>query len=41
MFDAIDWKQIGFVGYTLFHEYMIYIRFPQIYYWDQVKEKLD
>jgi len=39
MFDAIDWKQVGFVAYTLFYEYIIYVRFPQKYYWDQVKKK--
>lgn len=41
MFDAIDWKQVGFVGYTIFHEYILYVRFPHIYYWDQVKKKFD
>ncbi|WP_267888728.1 hypothetical protein [Bacillus weihaiensis] len=39
MVDAIDWKQVTFVGYTLFHEYVVYIRFPQVYYWEMEKKK--
>ncbi|WP_169891021.1 hypothetical protein [Litchfieldia alkalitelluris] len=38
MFDAIDWKLLTFVSYTLFHEYIVHIRFPQIYYLEQAKQ---
>ncbi|MDQ0232341.1 hypothetical protein J2S19_003651 [Metabacillus malikii] len=39
MFDAIDWKLVSFVGYTLFHEYIVYMRYPQVHYWDLRKGK--
>ncbi|MGM7685034.1 hypothetical protein ACSVDA_23290 [Cytobacillus sp. Hm23] len=38
MLDTIDWKLISFVSYTLFHEYVTYIRIPQICYWENTKQ---
>ncbi|MCA1030845.1 hypothetical protein LCL95_07425 [Bacillus timonensis] len=38
MLDSIDWKLVSFVSYTLFHEYVVHIRFPQIYYLEQAKQ---
>ncbi|WP_214483543.1 hypothetical protein [Bacillus sp. SM2101] len=38
MLDTIDWKLISFVSYTLFHEYVTYIRIPQICYWENAKQ---
>ncbi|MFC0272118.1 hypothetical protein ACFFIX_11710 [Metabacillus herbersteinensis] len=39
MFDAIDWRLITFISYSLFHEYIVHIRYPQIYYWNQAAKK--
>ncbi|SDP70866.1 hypothetical protein SAMN05216565_105233 [Litchfieldia salsa] len=39
MFEAVDWKLVTFVSYTLFHEYIVHIRFPQIYYMEQMKQQ--
>ena len=38
MLDSIDWKLVSFISYTLFHEYIVHIRFPQIYYIEQAKQ---
>jgi hypothetical protein len=39
MFDTIDWKLVSFVSYTMLHEYIMYIRMPQIYYWETAKQE--
>jgi hypothetical protein len=39
MLDSIDWKLVSYISYTLFHEYIVHIRYPQIYYWEQAKQK--
>jgi hypothetical protein len=39
MFDTVDWKLVSFVSYTMLHEYIMYIRLPQIYYWETAKQE--
>jgi hypothetical protein len=39
MFDSVDWKLVSFVSYTMLHEYIMYIRLPQIYYWETAKQE--
>ncbi|HET7579889.1 MAG TPA: hypothetical protein VFK33_11470 [Bacillales bacterium] len=40
MWKQMDWQMVAFVAVTLFNEYWVNVRIPQIYYYDLEKEDM-